>query len=124
MVIAFVLVLGCVTEQPDDTPRPTVTTVKKGVKTDMTVKPDIKNFREAKNSNDLGFCDDIESVRLRDVCIRDVAMNTSNLRACDKITTQSVKDTCFYRIAGARKDKTVCSRVESSKLLDLCNKNV
>jgi hypothetical protein len=129
LIVLSILILGCVAEQPTTTAEPRETVTPKATRkpprqprktTTTTLRPDIQEFRKAKETGSIDYCGNIESPRLRDTCMRDIALNTNNLRLCDSIQTQSIKDTCYYRIALNRTDSGICDQIVNSRLKELC----
>jgi capsular polysaccharide biosynthesis protein len=123
-VLAVVLVLGCIGgPTPEVTPTPTYPPVTQPSVTPTTLKPDIQNFREAVSGNDANACDKIEDQRLKDICVRDIAVKDNKVDLCATIQTETLKDTCYYRIAVNQKDKNLCSKITNDFIKERCNSN-
>ncbi|MFH1403016.1 MAG: hypothetical protein ABIH11_01945 [Candidatus Altiarchaeota archaeon] len=122
LLTVFCLFLGCVAENTTDTSKTTVkkSNVQKRPSRSPQISEDLADFRDVRGGKDLKACDTIESEKLKDVCIRDVAVRLNNVRACDGIQTKTVRDICYYRIAVNKTDETTCKKIGDQKLRELC----
>ncbi|MBD3388434.1 MAG: hypothetical protein GF416_05130 [Candidatus Altiarchaeales archaeon] len=120
-VLAVFLFLGCISGPEPvvvTTTQPTGDTIKKPVTT--TLNEVVKDYRKAVSESDVSSCDRMDNPRLKDICIRDIAVKEGKASLCSKIETANLKDICYYKIAVNNKDNTVCNRISTEFIKKSC----
>jgi hypothetical protein len=119
-LFAIILVLGCIGGQESEFPTTQPLTPSTMQAPTTTLRPDLQNYKDAVGSRDSSACAGIEDERVRDICLRDIAIKEKNSGLCDSIVTSSIRDICYYRVAIELKDKSVCEGVGSQSLRQRC----
>jgi hypothetical protein len=79
----------------------------------------------AEKLGDWKICFDIprepdESLKLRDLCISDVAEKAGDAALCEKIQTRNFKDSCYLKVYGKTGDEALCEKIADPGLKSLC----
>jgi len=93
------------------------TTVKK-------VSQEALDFKDAVASGDSARCGGLADARLREICVRDVAVNTGNVALCDGITAALLKDSCYYKVAANKGNGFICDKIANAAIKEDCKKKV
>ena len=118
-ILGVIIVLGCMGGQTDEV----TTTLPKTTPTQptqSTLKPDIQNFRDAVSGTDASACESIDEQRLKDICVRDIAVKEEDVELCEDIVTEDIKDLCYYKLAVNTKDSGLCENIGNDFIKTSC----
>ena len=118
-ISAVILVLGCVSGPEPVVPTTLKTTTLKEVPT--TVPKIVEEFKEAVSASDVKGCDDIGDERLKDICIKDIAVKEGDESLCTKVGTSDIRDLCYFKLALNKGDSSLCSKINRKAVRESCS---
>jgi hypothetical protein len=123
VVLTVVLFLGCL-NSPEETTSTTLgrvtPTTQTGQPTTTTLNKNVVDFKKAVSSSDVTQCDTIQDTRLKDICVRDIAVAKGDTAMCARVSAVSLKDLCYYKIALTKKDVSLCSSIQTAQIKTTC----
>jgi len=120
VLFTVIVVAGCIGGGEPTTP--TTSQTKPTIRQPSVTTPPkvVEDFKDAVGSSDLDKCQEIEDVRIRDICIRDIAVKKENSQDCEGIEGSQIRDMCYYKIAVNTGDSSLCDMVDAAFLKTNC----
>ncbi|MFH0861400.1 MAG: hypothetical protein V1875_00075 [Candidatus Altiarchaeota archaeon] len=125
--MVMLLSLGCINASEPVTPTTTVKQIIVPQPTTTLLPKEVVEDRQTaanaqKTGTDESACDVVKDQRMRDICIKNIAVKENNIGLCTKISTPDLVDNCYYRIATATKDLALCDRISNAQVKSICQK--
>lgn len=87
--------------------------------TTTTIKDNWRLIESRKTGNHT-LCEDIESIRLSDLCFNDLARNLNNTHYCTRIINEETKDRCFRDLAVKLSNEVYCNLIKDAETRKKC----
>ncbi|MFH0862301.1 MAG: hypothetical protein V1875_04645 [Candidatus Altiarchaeota archaeon] len=120
-ILAALLVLGCISG-PETVTTTTVREITVTTLPPATLLPqkEVDSIKQAIDTMDLSKCEPIGDVRLRSLCLSNVAQELKDPAPCAKITEPDVQAICYHKISKETSDKSLCEKIAIEAVRSLC----